>query len=73
MTCSSGYAEPMLVDWVFLVAGLAGSVYVFANARRLADRPRRGTAWKPSYRSWLIGAAALLLIAVGAVIDLVGS
>jgi hypothetical protein len=63
----------MLSDWVLLVAGLAGSVYVFSNARRLAGRPRRGTAWRPSYRSWLLAAAAMLLIAAGAVIDLIGS
>jgi hypothetical protein len=65
--------ETMLFDWVLLVAGLAGSLYVFSNARRLANRPRRGTEWKPSYRSWLLAAAAMLLIAVGAAIDLLGS
>jgi cytochrome c oxidase assembly factor CtaG len=63
----------MLFDWVLLVAGVVGSAYVVFNARRLASRPRRGTAWNPSYRAWLLGAAALLLIAVGALIDLVGS
>jgi hypothetical protein len=63
----------MVFDWVLLVAGLAGSVYVFSNARRLADRPRRGTEWKPTYRIWLLGAAAMVLIAIGAIIDLVSS
>jgi hypothetical protein len=60
----------MLFDWVLLAAGLAGSVYVLSNARRLAGRPRRGTEWKPSYRSWLLIAAVMLMIAVGAAVDL---
>ena len=68
-----GTPESMFFDWVLLVAGAAGSVYVFSNARRLADRPRRGTEWKPSYRAWLLVAASLLFIAVGAVVDLVVS
>jgi hypothetical protein len=63
----------MFFDWVLLVAGAAGSVYVFCNARRLADRPRRGTEWRPSYRVWLLVAGSLLFIAVGAVVDLVVS
>jgi hypothetical protein len=63
----------MVFDWVLLFAGLGSSVYVFTNARELAARPRRGTAWKPSYRTYLLLAGACLLIAVGAVIDIVSA
>jgi hypothetical protein len=62
----------MLIDWVVLVAALIGAVYLFANARRLANRPRRGTAWRPSYRAWLLAGAAMLLIVAGAIVNLVG-
>jgi hypothetical protein len=63
----------MLFDWVLLLAFLGGAVFVLASARRLADRPRTGTAWRPSYRTYLLVAAALFLGALGALLDIVGS
>ena len=63
----------MFIDWVLLFAGLIGSVLVFMNARRLADRPRRGTALRASYRVYLVAAVALLLVAIGALANLLGS
>jgi len=63
----------MILHRVLLFAGLVGSVLVCMNARRLADRPRRGTALRPSYRVHLVAAVALLLVAVGAPANLLGS
>jgi hypothetical protein len=62
-----------VVDVVLSLAGAAGSLYVAFNARRLANRPRRGTAWKPSYRTWRLVAAAMLLLFVGALVNLLTS
>jgi hypothetical protein len=61
----------MVFDWMLLFAGLGGSLYVFTHARELAMRPRRGTAWRPSHRTYLLLAGVCLLIAVGALIDIV--
>jgi hypothetical protein len=63
----------VVFDWVFLLAGLVGAIYVFTNARRLAARPRRGTAWRPSYVTYVAAAAAFLLIAIGALLDILSS
>jgi len=63
----------MVFDWVLLVVGVAGAAFVLFNARRLGDRPRRGTEWRPSYRGWLVVAGALILIAVGALMNLVSA
>jgi TRAP-type uncharacterized transport system fused permease subunit len=60
----------VVFDWVLLAVGLAGGIYVFTHARRLALRPRRGTAWRPSYPTYLLLGVALMLIAVGAAINL---
>jgi TRAP-type uncharacterized transport system fused permease subunit len=62
----------MLVDWVLLVAGLVGAIYVSANARQLAVRPGRGTAWRPSHTAYQVIAAAFLLVAVGALLNILG-
>jgi hypothetical protein len=62
----------MLVDWVLLIAGLVGAIYVSANAREFAVRPRRGTAWRPSHTAYLVMAAAFLLVAVGALLNILG-
>jgi peptide-methionine (S)-S-oxide reductase len=40
------------------------------TAGRLADRPRRGTEWNPSYRTWLLAAVALALMAIAALISI---
>ncbi len=50
----------MVVDWLLLLVFLAGAVFVLANARRLAAQPRRDTTWKPSYRAYLVVAAAVV-------------
>lgn len=68
----SAYAVGVVIDWLVMVAGAVGSIYVLINARRLADRPRRGTEWRPSRRVWLFVAALLLLAAFGALLNLVG-
>jgi len=34
----------MVFDWVLLVVGILGSVYVFVNARRPGGRSRRGSS-----------------------------
>jgi hypothetical protein len=61
----------MVVDWLLLAVGLAGFLYLVTHARALADRPRRGTALAPSHRGWLLLSLAPLLIAAGALADLV--
>jgi hypothetical protein len=63
----------MLFAWVLLVVGLVGAGFVSANARQLAARPRRGTEWRPSYRTYLLTAGAFLLIAVGSLLNIFGS
>jgi hypothetical protein len=63
----------MLFDWVLLVVGLVGAVFVSANARQLAARPRRGTALRLSYRGYLVTAGGLLLIAVGGLLNILGA
>lgn len=63
----------VVFDWVVVVAGVVGSIYVFVNARRLADRPRRGTEWRPSRRVYLLLAAMLLFVAIGSLLDLTGA
>ena len=63
----------MLLDWVLLLVGLVGAIVVVANAHRLAERPRRGTEWRPSYPTYLVGAAALLVLAIGALLNLLGA
>jgi TRAP-type uncharacterized transport system fused permease subunit len=63
----------MAFDWVLLVVGVTGAIYVFTHARRLALRPRRGTALRPSYPTYLLLGVALALIALGAAIDLLSS
>jgi hypothetical protein len=63
----------MLLAWVLLVVGLVGATFVSANARQLAARPRRGTEWRPSYRAYLLTAGAFLLIAVGSLLNILGS
>jgi putative NADH-flavin reductase len=57
-------------DWISLIVGVAGSLYISLNARRLADQPRRGTEWNPSYRTWLLAAVALALMAIAALISI---
>ena len=63
----------MIFDWLLLVAGVVGAIYVATNAGGLAARPRRGTAWRPSERTYLLAAGAFLLIALGALLDIFGS
>jgi hypothetical protein len=46
---------------------------LFVHAGRLADRPRRGKEWKPSQRTYLLAAAASLLIAGGALLNLLSA
>jgi hypothetical protein len=71
---NAGYhALRMLLAWVLLVVGLVGATFVSANARQLAARPRRGTEWRPSYRAYLLTAGAFLLIAVGSLLNILGS
>jgi hypothetical protein len=60
----------MTLEWLLLIAGLAGFAMLVINAGALADRPRRGTAWSPSRRIWLALSIAPLLVAVGALINL---
>ena len=61
----------MLLDLVLLAVGIFGFAYLVANARRLAARPERGTAWSPSRTGWLALSVGPLLIAVGAFVNLV--
>ncbi len=56
----------MALDWALLIAGVAGAIFLFTQAGRLAARPRRGTAWRPSVRAYRIAAIAPLLAAIGA-------
>lgn len=67
------YVVGVVIDWVVMVAGAVGSIYVLTNARRLADRPRRSTEWRPPRRVWLVVAAMLLLAAIGALLNLTGA
>ena len=60
----------MTVDVVVLVAGLAGCAYLVTHARQLAARPRRGTEWRPSRRTYLLLALVLLAMASVALADL---
>lgn len=60
----------MTLDWLLLIAGLALFAALVISAGTLADRPRRGTAWSPSRRTRLVFSIAPLLIAVGALINL---
>ena len=60
----------MMLDWLLLVAGIAGFAVLVFRAGALADRPRRGTSWSPSRRMWRLLAFAPLLVAVGALINL---
>lgn len=60
----------MLFDLVALIVGLAGFAYLVAHARELAAQPRRGTEWRPSYRTYLMLAFVLLVMALGALMSL---
>jgi hypothetical protein len=66
----AGTSQAMLFAWVLLVVGLVGAVFVSANARQLAVRPRRGTALRLSYRGYLLMAGGFLLIAVGGLLNI---
>jgi hypothetical protein len=62
----------VILAWVLLVAGSVGAVFISANARQLAVRPRRGTALRLSYRGYLVTAGGFLLIAVGGLLNILG-
>jgi hypothetical protein len=70
---SPGTIEPMALDWLLLVAGIAGAVYLVARAEHLAARPRRGTALHPSARTYKLLVIGPLLIAVGAALNLLSN
>jgi hypothetical protein len=60
----------MVLDWLLLILGLFGFVFLVTRATVLADRPRRGTSWHPSRRGWLMISLAPLLVAIGACLNL---
>jgi hypothetical protein len=55
----------MALDWLLLIAGIAGAAYLLARAEHLAARPRRGTELRPSARTYKLLVIAPLLIAIG--------
>ena len=49
---AAGVVGGSVIDWLLLVIGVIGFVYVVAHARKLADRPRRRTELRPLRRAW---------------------
>jgi len=63
----------VVLNWIALIFSLAALVYVLTHSKQLAARPRRGTEWTPSQRTWLVvGGVGASLALIGSLINLIG-